>query len=148
MGGGHWITKPFYDRDRLIRLVRETRTKYGVEVWLEPGEANAIHTGVLRATVLDVFESMGHRHAILDISATAHMPDVLEMPYRPEVYLACTGTADFSPQSGPSPPAIPIGPHRRTFPASLPSKRTKDPRSSTRQLRRAFVVVIRPRRSG
>jgi carboxynorspermidine decarboxylase len=87
MGGGHWITKPFYDRDRLIRLVRETRTKYGVEVWLEPGEANAIHTGVLRATVLDVFESMGHRHAILDISATAHMPDVLEMPYRPDVFL-------------------------------------------------------------
>lgn len=87
MGGGHWITKPFYDRGRLIRLVRETRTKYGVEVWLEPGEANAIHTGVLRATVLDVFESMGHRHAILDISATAHMPDVLEMPYRPDVFL-------------------------------------------------------------
>jgi carboxynorspermidine decarboxylase len=87
MGGGHWITKPFYDRERLIRLVRETRTKYGVEVWLEPGEANAIHTGVLRATVLDVFESMGHRHAILDISATAHMPDVLEMPYRPDVFL-------------------------------------------------------------
>ncbi len=87
MGGGHWITKPFYDCERLIRLVRETRTQYGVEVWLEPGEANAIHTGVLRATVLDVFESMGHRHAILDISATAHMPDVLEMPYRPDVFL-------------------------------------------------------------
>jgi carboxynorspermidine decarboxylase len=96
MGGGHWITKPFYDRDRLIRLVRETRTKYGVEVWLEPGEANAIHTGVLRATVLDVFESMGHRHAILDISATAHMPDVLEMPYRPDVYLVEDGSAGFS----------------------------------------------------
>jgi carboxynorspermidine decarboxylase len=87
MGGGHWITKPFYDRERLIRLVRETKEKYGVKVWLEPGEAVAIHSGVLRAEVLDVFESAGHKLAILDISATAHMPDVLEMPYRPDVYL-------------------------------------------------------------
>lgn len=87
MGGGHWITKPFYDRDLLIQKVRETREKYGVEVWLEPGEAGAIHTGVLRSEVLDVFESAGHKLAIMDISATAHMPDVLEMPYRPDVYL-------------------------------------------------------------
>jgi carboxynorspermidine decarboxylase len=87
MGGGHWITKPFYDRDRLIRLVRETRQKYGVDVWLEPGEAVAIHTGVLRAMVMDVFESGGHRLAILNVSATAHMPDVMEMPYRPDVFL-------------------------------------------------------------
>ncbi|MEI6514567.1 MAG: carboxynorspermidine decarboxylase, partial [bacterium] len=85
MGGGHWITQPFYDRQRLIRLVKETRERYGVEVWLEPGEAVAIHTGVLRATVMDVFETGGHRHAILSISATAHMPDVLEMPYRPQI---------------------------------------------------------------
>lgn len=87
MGGGHWITKPFYDRGRLIRLVRETREKYGVDVWLEPGEAVAIHSGVLRATVMDVFESAGHKLAILSISATAHMPDVMEMPYRPDVFL-------------------------------------------------------------
>ncbi|QJE98242.1 carboxynorspermidine decarboxylase [Luteolibacter luteus] len=87
MGGGHWITKPFYDRDLLIRKVRETREKYDVEVWLEPGEAGAIHTGVLRSEVLDVFESAGHKLAIMDISATAHMPDVLEMPYRPDVFL-------------------------------------------------------------
>jgi len=87
MGGGHWITKPFYDRERLIRLVRETKEKYGVEIWLEPGEAIAIHTGVLRATVMDVFESAGHRLAILSVSATAHMPDVMEMPYRPDVFL-------------------------------------------------------------
>lgn len=87
MGGGHWITKPFYDRERLIRLVGETMAKYGVEVWLEPGEAVAIHTGVLRAEVMDVFESAGHKLAILSISATAHMPDVLEMPYRPDVFL-------------------------------------------------------------
>ncbi|WP_367874033.1 carboxynorspermidine decarboxylase [Luteolibacter sp. Populi] len=106
MGGGHWITKPFYDRERLIRLVKETREKYGVEVWLEPGEAGAIHTGVLRSEVIDVFESAGHKLAILDISATAHMPDVLEMPYRPEVFLVEPGSADFSPQESPPSPAV------------------------------------------
>ena len=94
LGGGHWITKPFYDRERLIRLVRETREKYGVAVWLEPGEAVAIHTGVLRARVMDVFESAGHRLAILDISATAHMPDVMEMPYRPDVFLVDAAPSD------------------------------------------------------
>lgn len=88
MGGGHWITKPDYNRELLVQLIRRTSDKYQLEVWLEPGEASAIHTGVLRSTVLDVFESNGHRHAILDVSATAHMPDVLEMPYRPDVYLA------------------------------------------------------------
>lgn len=97
MGGGHWITKPFYDRDRLIRLVKETREKYNVDVWLEPGEAIAIHTGVLRATVMDVFESAGHKLAILSISATAHMPDVMEMPYRPDVFLVDTAPSDAQP---------------------------------------------------
>lgn len=97
MGGGHWITKPSYDRDLLIRLVKEAREKYNVEVWLEPGEAVAIHTGVLRATVMDVFESAGHRLAILDISATAHMPDVIEMPYRPDVFLVDSSPSDNSP---------------------------------------------------
>jgi carboxynorspermidine decarboxylase len=87
MGGGHWITKPFYDRERLIRLVRKAKSDYRVDVWLEPGEAVAIHTGVLRATVMDVFESAGHKLAILSVSATAHMPDVMEMPYRPDVFL-------------------------------------------------------------
>lgn len=96
MGGGHWITKPFYDREKLIRLVRDARERYNVEVWLEPGEAIAIHTGVLRATVMDVFESAGHKLAILSISATAHMPDVLEMPYRPDVFLVEKGAAQVS----------------------------------------------------
>ena len=97
MGGGHWITKPFYDRELLIRLVREARERYNVDVWLEPGEAVAIHTGVLRAKVMDVFESAGHKLAILDVSATAHMPDVIEMPYRPDVFLV-EDSADISPQ--------------------------------------------------
>ena len=97
MGGGHWITKPFYDRELLINLIKKTRETYRLEVWLEPGEAVAIHTGVLRATVMDVFESAGHRLAILDISATAHMPDVIEMPYRPDVFLVDPAPADHSP---------------------------------------------------
>ncbi|MBR3902222.1 MAG: carboxynorspermidine decarboxylase [Akkermansia sp.] len=93
LGGGHWITKPDYDRPALISLLREIREMYRVEVFLEPGEAWAIHTGVLRARVLDVFESLGYRHAILDVSASAHMPDVLEMPYRPDVYaVSASGT--------------------------------------------------------
>lgn len=86
LGGGHWITKPDYDRAALVALLREIRELYHVEVYLEPGEAWFIHTGVLRARVLDVFESLGYQHAILDVSASAHMPDVLEMPYRPEIY--------------------------------------------------------------
>jgi len=98
MGGGHWITKPFYDRDRLVRLVQNTQEKYSIDVWLEPGEAVAIHTGVLRATVMDVFDSAGHHLAILSISATAHMPDVMEMPYRPDVFLV-----DTIRSSGPEP---------------------------------------------
>ena len=94
LGGGHWITKPDYDRAALIDLVREIRSMYHVEVFLEPGEAWAIHTGVLRARVLDVFESLGYRHAILDVSASAHMPDVLEMPYRPDVFAVHSGGTD------------------------------------------------------
>ncbi len=86
LGGGHWITKPDYDREALIALIVEIRERYNVEVYLEPGEAWCIHTGVLRARVLDIFDSLGYRHAILDISASAHMPDVLEMPYRPDLF--------------------------------------------------------------
>jgi carboxynorspermidine decarboxylase len=101
MGGGHWITKPFYDRARLIRLVREARERYAINVWLEPGEAVAIHSGVLRATVMDVFDSASHRLAILNVSATAHMPDVMEMPYRPDVFLA-----ECSEDTPPQVPAV------------------------------------------
>lgn len=98
MGGGHWITKPNYDRKALIALIREVREGYGVEVFLEPGEAWCVHTGVLRARVLDVFDSLGYRHAILDVSASAHMPDVLEMPYRPDVFaVRPAGEAEGSP---------------------------------------------------
>lgn len=85
MGGGHHITRPGYDLDRLVRCIRHMRDTYNIDVILEPGEAVALHAGWLVSEVLDVFESQGHTHAILDISATAHMPDVLEMPYRPHI---------------------------------------------------------------
>lgn len=87
MGGGHWITKPDYDRDLLVKLVQQTRERYQLaQVWLEPGEAIAIHTGVLEASVIDLVENAGQQLAILDVSATCHMPDVLEMPYRPDLF--------------------------------------------------------------
>lgn len=84
-GGGHHITRPGYDIDRLCRTVQRFRDRYNVDVYLEPGEAVALHTGVLVVSVLDLIEAGGHQIAILDASATCHMPDVLEMPYRPGV---------------------------------------------------------------
>jgi carboxynorspermidine decarboxylase len=83
-GGGHHITRNDYDRDLLIRLIRDFRQRWGVQVFLEPGEAIALNTGVLIAEVLDVVHNEVDI-AILDISCTCHMPDVLEMPYRPAV---------------------------------------------------------------
>ncbi len=84
LGGGHHITKPGYDVGMLVNLVRSFKRAHRVEVFLEPGEAIGLDAGVLVATVLDVMHNDGPI-AILDTSATAHMPDVLEMPYRPEV---------------------------------------------------------------
>jgi carboxynorspermidine decarboxylase len=83
-GGGHHITRADYDVDRLIRVVKAFREKWGVEVYLEPGEAVGWQTGPLVASVLDIVRN-GVEIAILDVSATAHMPDTLEMPYRPAV---------------------------------------------------------------
>jgi len=85
-GGGHHITRPDYDIDRLCRCIDRVTTRYKVQVYLEPGEAVALHTGFLVASVLDVVEAPGEIPvAILDTSASAHMPDVLEMPYRPGI---------------------------------------------------------------
>jgi len=84
-GGGHHITRPDYDVERLVRIVSDFRARRGVEVYLEPGEAIAINTGILVSSVLDLVDSSGVQIAILDTSATAHMPDVLEMPYRPVI---------------------------------------------------------------
>lgn len=84
LGGGHHITREDYDRERLIRIIRHLRESYGVEVYLEPGEAVVLNAGVLVATVLDTLYN-GMDLAILDTSAACHMPDVLEMPYRPPI---------------------------------------------------------------
>jgi carboxynorspermidine decarboxylase len=66
-------------------VVRDFRQRFGLAVYLEPGEAVALHTGILIVTVLDLIEAGGQTIAILDSSATCHMPDVLEMPYRPNI---------------------------------------------------------------
>lgn len=85
-GGGHHITSPKYDLDRLVRVLTEFKARHPhLAVYLEPGEALAINTGVLVATVLDIIAD-APPIAVLDISATCHMPDVLEMPYRPEIF--------------------------------------------------------------
>lgn len=83
-GGGHHVTRPGYDVDTLIDCIMHIRDKYGVEVYLEPGEAIALNAGYLVARVLD-FVKNEIDIAILDTSATCHMPDVLEMPYRPNI---------------------------------------------------------------
>ncbi len=84
LGGGHHITRQGYDIDGLVELVRYFREKYDLEVYLEPGEAIALNTGILIGEVLDVVRN-GMEIAILDVSVTCHMPDVLEMPYRPGI---------------------------------------------------------------
>lgn len=83
-GGGHHITKEDYDVERLIRLIRHIRETYNVEVYLEPGEAVALNCGYLVTSVLDIVDN-GMQIGILDTSATCHMPDVIEMPYRPHI---------------------------------------------------------------
>lgn len=88
-GGGHHITREDYDVDKLVRLINYMKEKYDVQVILEPGEAIALNTGYLVTTVLDIVNN-GMNIAILDTSATCHMPDVLEMPYRPQIIGAST----------------------------------------------------------
>jgi len=84
MGGGHHITRPDYDVDALIALIKRVKATYDIEVYLEPGEAIALNAGYLVAEVLDIIRN-GMDIAILDASAACHMPDVLEMPYRPHI---------------------------------------------------------------
>ncbi len=83
-GGGHHITKEGYDIDLLCSLIKNFKKKYGVEVYLEPGEAVALNAGFLVASVVDIVNN-GVDIAILDTSAETHMPDVLAMPYTPEI---------------------------------------------------------------
>ncbi|MDR1686308.1 MAG: carboxynorspermidine decarboxylase [Desulfovibrio sp.] len=83
-GGGHHITRPGYDVDLLCRCIGRIAARYGLQVYLEPGEAVALNAGTLHSTVLDIVHA-DMPVAVLDSSAAAHMPDILEMPYRPDV---------------------------------------------------------------
>ncbi|CYU36099.1 carboxynorspermidine decarboxylase [Streptococcus suis] len=82
MGGGHHVTREDYDLELLISSIQHMQEKYGLEVYIEPGEAIALNAGYLVTEVLDIVEN-GIETLVLDASATCHMPDVLEMPYRP-----------------------------------------------------------------
>lgn len=84
-GGGHHITRDDYDLKLLVNTVKDIRSRYGLEIYLEPGEAVALNAGYLVSEVLDVTEN-GMGIAIMDTSAACHMPDVLEMPYRPHIF--------------------------------------------------------------
>lgn len=81
-GGGHHITRADYQRDDLVEFIKSVRAETGLEIYLEPGEAIALDAGILVGELLDVFDN-GIAVGITDISATCHMPDVIEAPYRP-----------------------------------------------------------------
>jgi carboxynorspermidine decarboxylase len=81
-GGGHHITRADYQRDELVAFIQQVREETGCTVYLEPGEAVALDAGILVGEILDVFDN-GMTIGITDISATCHMPDVIEAPYRP-----------------------------------------------------------------
>ena len=83
-GGGHHITRPDYDVEKLIKCILYMKEKYNLKIYLEPGEAVALNTGYLVSTVLDTVKN-NMDIAIMDTSAACHMPDVLEMPYRPNI---------------------------------------------------------------
>jgi len=85
MGGGHLMTRKGYDTGHLTNIIRDFRERTGLHVILEPGSAFAWETGELVATVEDIVENQGIKTAILDVSFTAHMPDCLEMPYKPAI---------------------------------------------------------------
>jgi carboxynorspermidine decarboxylase len=82
LGGGHHITRADYRKDDLVALLAQIAERHGLQVYIEPGEAIALDAGVLVGEILDTFEN-GVPVAVTDISATCHMPDVIEAPYRP-----------------------------------------------------------------
>ena len=88
MGGGHHITRPGYDLAKLEHCITRAQNLFGVEVYLEPGEAVALNAGFFLTKVLDIVENNDYKIAILDGSAACHMPDVIEMPYMPPLYAA------------------------------------------------------------
>jgi len=86
-GGGHHITRDDYNIELLVKLINNFKEKYGIQVYLEPGEASILNAGVLISTVLDIVKNVV-KIAIIDASAETHMPDVLLMPYRPHVMMS------------------------------------------------------------
>lgn len=94
-GGGHCITKEGYDIDKLCELILSFRERYHVDVYLEPGETVVLNSGVLVASVLDIIHNEMDI-AILDTSAAAHMPDVIEMPYKPKI-VGASSTSNEQP---------------------------------------------------
>jgi len=96
MGGGHLMTRKGYDTDHLIKILKDFRKRTGLHIILEPGSAFAWETGELVATVEDIVENQGIKTAILDVSFTAHMPDCLEMPYKPKI-IGTTDPVDGNP---------------------------------------------------
>ena len=85
MGGGHLMTKKGYDIDHMVKILTDFRNNYGLQIILEPGSAFTYQTGYLVSTILDIVENNGIKTAILDVSFTCHMPDCLEMPYKPVI---------------------------------------------------------------
>ena len=94
MGGGHHITKEGYDVSRLEKWIIYAQEKWGLQVYLEPGEAVALNAGYLACRVLDIVENGAARIAILDASAACHMPDVIDMPYTPPLYGATSDDSE------------------------------------------------------
>lgn len=85
MGGGHLMTHKNYNTEHLIKILKEFKERNGVEIILEPGSAFAWETGYLVSDVIDIVENKGIKTAILNVSFAAHMPDCLEMPYKPKI---------------------------------------------------------------
>jgi carboxynorspermidine decarboxylase len=85
MGGGHLITRKGYDTHHLVKILTDFKDNYGVRIILEPGSAFTFQTGYLVSSILDIVENNGIKTAILDVSFTCHMPDCLEMPYKPVI---------------------------------------------------------------
>ncbi|MBN8819909.1 MAG: carboxynorspermidine decarboxylase [Sphingomonas sp.] len=100
-GGGHHITRADYQRDALVAFLQQVKRDSGLDVYLEPGEAVALDAGILVGEILDSFDN-GMPIAITDISATCHMPDVIEAPYRPAMLGELTGEGPLVRLGGPS----------------------------------------------
>lgn len=98
-GGGHHITRYDYDENLLIKLIQDFKARHHLEVFLEPGEAVGWQVGFLIASVVDIIENE-KQIAILDVSASAHMPDCLEMPYRPSIYKVSKGVIEMDKGEG------------------------------------------------